>query len=100
MRKKDYILIFVAFLVAFIAPIFLMSFVYSIGQLFLPEGNIVLTPALRITCSWCVVIMDYALAYVFIWFTSKRKKVLFNAVFFVLTAFWNIFLALLWYLSL
>jgi hypothetical protein len=93
-------LIIVAVIIALVAPLFLMPFVYRIAQLFLPEGTLLLTAPLRIVATIIIAVVAYGIAYIPIRFTTKRKKPVFNAVCFVLTALWSIVLAMMWYISL
>lgn len=98
--KNDFILIFIAALIAIITPLFIMPIIYPAFQVFLPEGNIVLTSSLRITATLIMSMIDYGLAYIAIYHTLKRKKLLFNFICYFLTLIWNIIMGMMWYLSL
>ena len=97
-RSESENLLVAAIYIAAISPLWLMSFIYPVFQVFLPEGNIVLTPALRITATILIGIIDYGLAYIPLYFSSRRKKVWFNIVFFSLTMLWCIFGGVFWYI--
>lgn len=88
-RKFDNILLIIAaIIVAIIMPFFIMNIIYPASQLFLPEGNIILTPLLRITATIIMGIIDYGLAYIPLYFSNKRKCGWFNFICFTLTMLW------------
>ena len=95
----DGLLIIVASVLAIFAPLFLMAIIYPAFQFFLPEGNIVLTPPLRITATILMSIIDYGIAYIVIYHSSKRKKILFNVGCYTLTLLWSIFIGFMWYMT-
>lgn len=98
--QKDTILIIGAILVTLFAPLFLAKILFPLGKLFLPEGNIILTPSVRILCTLFMAIIDYILAYALIFHTKKRTKLFFNTIFFLFTILWNVFISIIWYLTL
>lgn len=98
MKKKDYLFIMFAVIIALIAPFFLMGIIYPCGKVFLPPGNIVLTPPIRIFCTIVMAILDYSLAYIFIYKTAKARKKIFNITCFSLTILWNFFVGFFWYI--
>ena len=98
MKKKDYLFIILAVIIAIIAPFFLMGIIYPCGKVFLPPGNIVLTFPIRFFCTIVMAVIDYSLAYVFIHKTPKSEKKLFNITCFSLTFLWNFFIGFIWYI--
>lgn len=92
-------LIVIAIIIALVVPIFLMGIIYPAFQIFLSEGNIVLTPFLRLTATIVMAIIDYGIAYIPIYYSDKRKHIGFNVICFILTLLWCMALGLLWYLS-
>ena len=72
-KFDDTLLIIVAIIVAVVLPFVLTSVIYPFFQIFLPEGNIVLTPSLRIVATILMGIIDYGLAYIPIYYSNKRK---------------------------
>ena len=99
MSKSDYLYLLCAVCIALITPILLTSFIYPAFQVFLPEGNIILTPPLRVVATILMAVISYALAYIAIYRTSKRNKVLFNLISFLLTILWNIFIGIIWWIA-
>lgn len=98
-KKNDILLTLVAILVAIFAPLFLMGIIYPTFQVFLPEGNVILTPNLRITATILMSIVDFGMAYLLIYHTAKRKKIVFNVVCYILTLLWCIFMGVMWYIA-
>ena len=95
---KESFTILGATLIALVAPLLLMAIVYPIGQLFLPQGNIVLTLTIRVICTTVVTIIDYALTYRIMKVSTIQRGILFNIVCFLLILLWNIFIGILWYI--
>ena len=95
-KPKNAILISFAVLIALIAPLPLMHIIYPAFQIFLPAGRVYLTPTLRVIATILLGIVTYALAYIPIYFTSKRKKKVFNIVCFVLTLLYCCLCGLIW----
>lgn len=81
---KESFTILGATLIALVAPLLLMAIVYPIGQLFLPQGNIVLTFTIRVICTTVVTIIDYALTYRIMKVSTIQRGILFNIVCFLL----------------
>lgn len=99
-KKFDNILLIItAIIIAIIMPFYLMNVIYPLFQIFLPEGNIILTPPLRITATIIMGIIDYGLAYIPIYYTNKRKSIWFNLVCFILTMLWCMAVGVLWYIA-
>lgn len=98
-KARDQLLITFAALIALFVPFMIMGEVYPFFQLFLPEGNIVIPPGLRIFATIVMAAMDYGIAYLAIHFTSKRYDKPFIMITVGLTFLWNIFVGMLWYLS-
>lgn len=98
MDSKDNNYIMSAVIVAIAAPFSLMVIVYPTGQLFLPAGNIILTPVIRTVCTLVMSILDYSLAYLFIKNTMKRKNTVYKSIFYCLTLFWNAIVGIVWYI--
>ena len=98
MKQSDAGLIVVAVLIAIFSPIFIMPLIYPAFQAFLPEGNIVLTPSLRITATLIMSVIDYGLSYISIYHTSYRNKVFFNIIFYIMIILWCVAMGVLWYI--
>ena len=99
MKQSNAVLIVVAVLIAIFSPIFIMPLIYPAFQAFLPEGNIVLTPFLRITATLIMSVIDYGLAYISIYHTSYRNKALFNVIFYIMIILWCVAMGVLWYIA-
>lgn len=97
MKRKDYILIVVAAIIALVAPTFFLArLIYPAFKIF---GSNYLMPVTRIVATILMAVVDYALAYIFIYKTPKRKKILFNSVAFLLTFLWNVAIGVLWWIT-
>lgn len=98
--KKLGIICFAA-LVALVLPCVLSPLVYPAAQVFLPEGNIILTPAMRVICTILIAIIDYfAAGFILIrwckeWFTKIWPHVITGT----LTFMWCIFIGVIWFIS-
>lgn len=99
MKNTNTAPIFIAVLIAIFSPIFIMPLIYPAFQAFLPEGNIVLTPPLRITATCIMSVIDYGLSYIAIYHTPFRKKLWFIFLTYILTLLWCIAMGVLWYIS-
>ena len=97
---KESFTILGATLIALVAPLLLMAIVYPIGQLFLPQGNIVLTLTIRVICTTVVTIVDYALTYRIIKVSTIQRGSLFYIVSSLLILLWNISIGAVWYIML
>ena len=97
-NSKESFIILGATLIALVAPLFLMAIIYPIGQLCLPQGNIVLTLAIRVICTTVVTIIDYAFTYRIMKVSKIHRGILFNLVSFLLIFLWNISIGTLWYI--
>ncbi len=99
-KIKNVGLVWVAAVVAIMLPLLLAPLIYPAFQVFLTTGNIVLTPKLRIIATILMSIVDYGVAYIFIYHTPKRKKLWFNGISFILTFLLFVFWGYLWYIDL
>ncbi len=99
-KMKNGGVVAVAVVVAIVMPLLLSNLIYPAFQVFLPSGNIVLTPTLRVIATILMSVVDYGIAYIFIYQTLKRKKILFNTVCFALTFLLCVFWGYLWYIDL
>lgn len=66
MGGKDILNIISTAIIALVTPFLLMLIVFPVGQMFLPNENIVLTPGIRMVCTSIMAIIDYAIVYMFI----------------------------------
>lgn len=99
MAKNDLLLIIVAAVLAIFLPIFMMPIIYPAFQIFLPEGNVILTPTIRITATILMSVIDYGISYILIYHTVKRRRIWFNIICYILTLLWCIVMGMLWYLA-
>lgn len=99
MKEKDFLFTLLAVLVALLMPCILACVIYPLGKLFLPDGNVVLTPPIRIICTIIMSIIDYVLFSLIINYTSKIHKRIFRVITFILIFIWNCFIGCIWYLA-
>lgn len=99
MKRSDTVLIVVAVLIAILSPFFIMPLIYPTFQVFLPDGNIVLTPPLRITATLIMSVIDYGMSYIAIYHTSYKKRKLLNVMFYIMNLLWCAAMGALWYLA-
>ena len=100
MKIKNILFIIGAVVIALVMPFFIMQVIYPAFKIFLPEGNNILTPSLRIMATVIMGIIDYGIAYIPIYYSNKGKSRCFNLVCFVLTLIWCAVVGVLWYIAL
>ena len=66
MGGKDILNIISTAIIVLVTPFLLMLIVFPVGQMYLPNENIVLTPGIRMVCTSIMAIIDYAIVYMFI----------------------------------
>ena len=93
-------IIVIAAIIAIVLPLALCKFIYPAAQIFLPEGNIVLTPLIRITCTIIMAIIDYVVAgFILIKYCKEWfGKVWPHLITGMLTFIWNVCVGVLWYI--
>lgn len=98
--SKNAMLITAAVMVALAAPLVMMGPVYTAARHLSSSSGMILPPGLRVAATALIAVVTYGLAYIFISFSTKRRRPVFNLVCFVLTALWCFAMAALWYLGL
>lgn len=98
MGGKDILNIISTAIIALVTPFLLMLIVFPVGQMFLPNENIVLTPGIRMVCTSIMAIIDYAIVYMFIKDVLIQKGIIIHLFFFFLIFMWSILVGIIWYL--